>query len=180
MTISPDQAANALRDIALAQDRSARAFAYQQASPHLILWGILWALSYGLTEFFPHRAAPIWAIAVAAGLVVGGLITARSGTTAGLRIVAAIVAIAAVFVVAAIVLMAPVSGRQVDAFIPLVVAAGYGLAGIWLGRRFTAAGAAIAVLTLGGFFLLPAHFRLWMAAVGGGSLVLAGIWFRKI
>jgi hypothetical protein len=114
-----------------------------------------------------------------AGLTAGGLITTR-GSAAGLRVFAAITATAFAFVVGTIAVMAPVSGRQVDAFIPLVVAAGYGLTGIWLGLRFVAAGAAVAALTLGGFFLLPAHFDLWMAAVGGGGLILAGVWFRTI
>ena len=30
-----------------------------------------------------------------------------------------------------------------------------------------------------GNFLLRDHFTLWMAAVGGGGLVFAGLWLRK-
>ena len=85
-----------------------------------------------------------------------------------------------IFIAATLAVMAPVSGRQVGAFIPLVVAASYALAGIWCGSRFIVAGAAIAGLTLAGFFLLPAHFNLWMAAVGGGALLLAGLWLRSV
>lgn len=59
--------------------------------------------------------------------------------------------------------MAPHNGRQVGAFIPLVVAAGYAVVGLWQGSRFMVAGAVIAGLTLGGYFLVPAHFDLWMA-----------------
>jgi hypothetical protein len=184
MTLSPDQAAGALRDIAQAQSRSARAYAYRQASPHLFLWGLVWAVAYGLGDAWPHRAGAIWAIAVVAGLVAGGLITtcraAGAQAKTGLRFFAAISATAFAFIAATIAVMAPVTGRQVDAFIPLVVAAGYVLTGIWLGLRFVIAGAAVAALTLGGFFLLPAHFDLWMAAVGGGALILAGVWFRTV
>ena len=72
------------------------------------------------------------------------------------------------FIAATLAVMAPVTSRQVGAFIPLVVAASYAVVGLWLGLRFIVAGAVIAGLTLGGFFLLPpADFALWMAGVGG-------------
>jgi hypothetical protein len=41
------------------------------------------------------------------------------------------------------------------------------------------AGVLVAALTLAGFFLLKDNFFLWMAGVGGGSLILAGYWFRQ-
>jgi hypothetical protein len=56
----------------------------------------------------------------------------------------------------------------------------YVLIGLWAGMRFVITGIAVAALTLGGFFYLPAHFLLWMAAVGGGALILAGLWMRNI
>ena len=54
-----------------------------------------------------------------------------------------------------------------------------GLLGLWIGWRYTAIGIGIAVLTLVGFFLLPMHFLLWMAGVGGGALILTGLWLRR-
>jgi hypothetical protein len=42
-----------------------------------------------------------------------------------------------------------------------------------------AAGVVIAALTLGGFFFIPRYFLLWMAAVGGGALMLAGFWMER-
>jgi hypothetical protein len=92
----------------------------------------------------------------------------------------AIATIAAVFFAASLAVMSPVSPRQIGAFIPLIVAAGYALLGLWRGVRFIAVGAVLAGLTLGGFFLLPAYFGLWMAAVGGGALVLGGLWLRRV
>ena len=52
--------------------------------------------------------------------------------------------------------------------------------GIWRGLRFRYAGIAVGALTLGGWFWLPEYFLLWMAAVGGGSLILVGLWLRKV
>jgi hypothetical protein len=34
-------------------------------------------------------------------------------------------------------------------------------------------------LTLFGYVTLASHFYLWMAVVGGGALVLAGLWLRR-
>jgi hypothetical protein len=66
------------------------------------------------------------------------------------------------------------------AVIPLLVAAIYAVMGIWSGLRFLYIGIALAALTLGGWFWLPHYFLLWMAVVGGGSLILVGLWLRKV
>ncbi len=105
----------------------------------------------------------------------------RSGDQPGLgwRYVAGMSASALFFCAAALV-MWPVGGRQVAALIPLFVALMYVLGGIWNGPRYVVAGIGVAALTLAGFLLLREHFLLWMAGVGGGSLILAGVWLRRV
>ena len=34
-------------------------------------------------------------------------------------------------------------------------------------------------LTTLGYFMLPEYFRYWMAAVGGGGLIVGGLWMRN-
>jgi hypothetical protein len=92
----------------------------------------------------------------------------------------AAVAATFVFFCAVFAVMWPVSERQIAAFIPLFVALAYALRGIWSGLRHVVAGVLVAALTLAGFFLLEQHFFLWMAGVGGGSLILAGVWLRRV
>ncbi len=187
MTLSPNEAAETLRDIAATERHSHSLYGYRQASPHLIEWGVLWIVGYGLTAVWPQLGRLIWAAIVAIGFAAGFAIVLRSHsgiagqTGARPRIYWRFPAIAVtglVFIFASIAVMSPVSSRQIDAFIPLVVAAGYALLSLWIGVRFLAVGIALAVLTLGGFFLLPANFGPWMAACGGGSLLLAGFWLR--
>jgi hypothetical protein len=84
------------------------------------------------------------------------------------------------FVVATVVVIWPVNARQVAAFIPLLVALTYVLKGIWSGARYVGLGIAVSAFTLLGFFLVKGHFYLWMAVVGGGSLILASLWFRRV
>jgi hypothetical protein len=183
MSLSPQDAAAALHDIQAAERRSATLHGYRQGAPHLILLGVLWALGYGQTDLRPAYAQTIWAVVTPIGIVAGFVIlrAARSGEK---RIDAwrygAVAATLCAFFFATFYVMAPVSGRQVGAFIPLFVATVYALASVWLGWRYAIAGIAVAILTLAGFALLRQHFPLWMAVVGGGALILAGLWLRRV
>src|ERR1700683_1214847 len=149
MTLSPNEAADTLRDIAAVETRSHRLYSYRQGSPHLILWGVLWAIGYGLTEPWPQQGRAIWSALVAIGLIGGFVIVLRAhANRAGAKSqiywrFPTIALTGFVFIFASIAVMGPVSGRQIGAFIPLVVAAGYAVMGFWLGLRFTIAGAVL-------------------------------------
>ena len=84
------------------------------------------------------------------------------------------------FFAATYAIMQPMRGIQQGAFPPLVVAFLYVLLGLWTGPRLVIAGIVVGVLTLAGFFCLSQHFLLWEGFVGGGALILAGFWFRRI
>jgi hypothetical protein len=180
--MSRDRAEEALRDIANTEARSAQLYGYSAAAPHLILWGILWAIGYGLTDFWPQRPGVVWLVVVGVGLVGGFLLEVRSkGASSGLGWRFAVMALTIfAFISATFAVMAPVTVNQVGAFISLVAAAVYAMIGVWAGKRFLIAGIVIAALTLGGFFFVHQYFNLWMGAVGGAALVLAGYWFRNV
>jgi hypothetical protein len=179
MVISHQDAAEALSTIETAQHRSATLRGYERRSPYLILWGVLWAVGYGLSDFAPAHANAIWAAIVPIGLIGGFLARREAGRGMGWRFAAVTLTVLAFFV-ATYFVMAPVSGRQVAALIPLVVAAAYVLGGLWWGKRYVVTGVVVAALTLAGFFLLREHFLLWMAAVGGSAMILAGLWLRRV
>ncbi len=180
MALSPQQAAEALRDVDLAQRRSSIFDGYQHAAPHFVLWGIIWAVGYGLTDFLPAHSTAIWGAVLPVGIIAGGFVASRGAKRGFGWRYGAIAATMFVFFASAFFIMSPVTDRQVGAFIPLVVATIYVLMGIWAGPRLVVAGIAVAALTLVGFSLFSEHFYLWMAGVGGGSLVLAGIWLRQV
>jgi len=50
--------------------------------------------------------------------------------------------------------------------------------GLFGAPRLLVTGIGVYVLTLAGYFLLPQIFQLWMAAVGGGGLIIGGLWLR--
>ena len=181
MSLTPNEAADALRDIEAAGRRSGQAFGYRISSRFLIIWGVFWIVCYGLSDLVPRWDAIVWpagiVIATAASLVAGRSIKGGRHSD-GLRYLA-LVAITWVFLVATYVVVGPLNPRQQGAFIPLLIAAIYASMGLWIGVRYVIVGVAVAVLTLFGFFYIHDHFNLWMAAVGGGGLVLAGLWLRS-
>src|SRR5262247_1108013 len=69
MTIDPNEAATSLRDIALVERRTREALFYSGSSTIFIMWGILVAGGYGLTELYPRSAWIIWPAVTALGCV---------------------------------------------------------------------------------------------------------------
>ena len=65
------------------------------------------------------------------------------------------------------------------AIIPLLIAWSYVIMGLWLGARFLVAGLVVAAVTLGGYFYWPEHFCGLMAVVGGGTLIVTGLWLQE-
>jgi len=181
--LSRDEATATLKNIRDTQGRSTTAYGYASAAPFLILWGAIWFAGYGATDLFPHYSGWAWIALVALGFVASTVMGMRRApatdrTQGSLRIVATWLVVLA-YMCAVLAIMKPQTGEQIGAFIPLIIAFVYAILGIWAGMRFLIAGAAIATLTLGGFFLLTSHFALWMAFVGGGTLIATGLWLRK-
>jgi hypothetical protein len=179
MTITHQDAAEALQLIETAKRRSIELRGYQSASPHLVLWGVLWGLGYALSYFFPRSANWIWLAIVAGGWSVDFLISRNQHHQATDKRFLGLLMTLFLFAVASIIVMAPDSPNQVAAFIPMIVATCYIALGLYGLPRLFVTGIAVFLLTLIGYFTLSAIFPLWMAAVGGGALVLGGLWLRR-
>jgi hypothetical protein len=193
MPVSPSEAQGALRDITKAERTSAKAYGYRNASPHLIIWGIVWAIGYGVSYAKPQPfcasscldpMATLWPVLIVIGCIASFWIgwKSRSSVATGYdwRYPVSALAIFA-FIAAIFAVMPPRDPVQIGAFFPILVALFYTLVGIWTrGARMLIAGIAVAALTLGGYFLLPQYFLLWMAVVGGGALILGGFWLRTV
>jgi hypothetical protein len=185
MSLTPNEAATALRDIETTERRSASARSYKSTSPFLILWGLLWAVGYGTTELAPQFTNPVWLGVTIAGAIASTIIGMRvkDGGTAERKFdwriftvwIASLVFLSAIFTV-----VGPVSGAQMGAVIPLVIAWAYVALGAWAGPRIMIIGVALGALTLLGYFEWPQHFAGWMAVVGGGTLIGTGFWLRRV
>ena len=187
MSLSSKEAAETLSDVERASRRSARAYGYNRASPHLIIWGLCWVVGYAGTYLFLPQSNLIWAATVVAGMIASFVAgktmscsaDAKTGAQHGLRMFG-LIAIAATFMAATYAIMGPIRGMQPAAFPALVVATAYCAVGLWVGVRYLVLGALVFALTLAGYFYLQQYYLLWMGVVGGGALIVAGLWFRKV
>ena len=195
MSLSPNEAAQTLGEIARTEKRSAEAHEYVSASPQFILWGLIWVVGYTGSHLLPNYGFQghinwFWFVLSWLGIFGSTVIGRRQARhldpaqrvaerARGFRIGMSCFA-AWWFIVALFIVMRPVVPVATGAVVPLLVALTYTIFGIWRGLRFLYIGIAVAVLTLGGFLYLREFFLLWMAFVGGGSLILVGLWLKKV
>lgn len=183
MSLSNKEAAQNLSEVESAERRSREIYHYSKASPHLVMWGVIWIVGYTLTDFFGQYWKPLWAILILVGCAIGVAINRRCARTMGgpqpWRMFA-LAAVGFVFVFATYAVMNPTHGSQLAAFPAILTGAVYMAVGLWFGVRYVISGIAVIVLTLGGFYYLHEHMLLWMAFVGGGAMVMAGVWFRTV
>jgi hypothetical protein len=184
MTVSQDEAARALDDIADARAQSQKFLGYRISSAYFFLWGVLWAIANGLSDFYPHLGGRIWSVTDIASIIASLFIAMRGGRPKDRRNrggrYLAFIAIYLAFGYGVFAILPPVSGRQSYSFFVLLIAAIYMSMGLWRGLRFFIAGAVLFASTLAGYFLLPSHFFLWMGFIGGGTMILTGFWLRRI
>ncbi len=185
MPISAEEAGEALTDIARVQRRASILKGYERGAPHLMLWGLIWAIGYGLTDIVPSMAGTSWLVLDIVGLT-GSFLLGRAAVvgvpTAGEgygRRFSGVSATLLAFILATYYVMKPRDAPQFGAFPALLVAVIYTVFGIWRGVRWAAAGVVLGVSTVAGFILFKEHFMLWMAAVGGSTLLVTGFWLRR-
>lgn len=189
MSISSEQAAEALRMVEQAGARSSTLYGYRKASPYLLLWGVIWLIGFVTNDFFVSHTNTIWIPLDIVGIAGSTYIGVKEGrghcqagrraTTSGtLQWLASIFTVLAFYVTVQIV-MSPVVDRQAATLMALIVAMFYVLAGLARSPRLGVTGVVIAALSLFGYYKVLAHFNLWMGVVVGGALILAGFWLRR-
>ena len=182
MPIAQSDAAEALRAVHQAEATSTTLRGYQSAAPHLILWGCVYFCAYTVAYVRPAWGGWAWLVLVPLASIGDGVIASRDRAKQDGKwgVVLVLFATFLAFITATGAIMQPQDPKQMAAFVPLLVAACYIVLGVGVGQRLIYTGVALGVLTLVGFFAFPAIFMLWMAAVGGGALILGGIWLGRV
>ena len=186
MTVNKDDALTALHDVESAERRSQTLFRYELASPYLLLWGALWIVAGAVGALSPANGNIGWTAVDAVGVLGSAWLIVRHARRCGerhervllLRYVATFAVLAA-FVGLTLIIFAPVSAAEVLMLITLQVAAVYAIAGCWVGLRYAVVGVALAGLAIGVFHLVPAMLTLIVPFVGGGAIILSGLWMRR-
>ena len=181
IAVSPSDAEQALRAISNTERHSATSYGYRTASPHLIVWGVIWMIGYGMAYLRPAWSL-VWPVLTVAGLAISVWLgwKERHRTQPFDWRYRATLLVVVLFTIAILAILSPKTPAQFSAFVPLLVALFYCLVGIWTrGMRMLVTGIALAVLTIGGYLWVREVFPLWIAAVGGAALILGGIWLRN-
>lgn len=184
MSIQAEEAASTLKDAEAAAGRAEAAHGYRIASGFLILWGVIWTVGNLVTQVSPHAGQTAWMIGALIGMAgsawMGSRQSGRQGKGGSLKAVLVALAIGGFGACVSIVSPA-MSFAQGEAVACLAVGAIYVAMGAsGGGLRLSVVGAAIMIGTVVGWSFARDQFFLWMAAVGGGGLILGGLWMRKV
>ncbi len=187
MNVSPSEAEEALAAIQAMMKKTRRAISSSGAYIFLIVWGIVWLFGFLCAQFLPYQISGyIWTgldilgsvISAVIGIRMGTHVRSPSTTTSGKRI--GIFWFLLFFYVAAAIWVAwPVNGKQLAMFIILFVMVGWVAMGLLLSFASVQTGLVITALALIGYFLLPGIFYLWMAILGGGGMIVLGLYIRS-
>jgi len=186
--ITENEAAESLRDVERVSRRTHVASAYALASPHLILWGLVWVAGYtgtGLTA--PEQWGWVWLPGIVAGSIGSAMLGRRAarsgvakagGSTAARSLLMALIIM--LFMGSVYLVFKPTSPLPYLVFPALIMAVTYALVGTFGLPRFTWIGAGVFAAVMLGYLLAPALMPFWLAAAGGGGLILGGVWMRTI
>lgn len=181
MSLSPDEAAKALEEIAAAERVSRAAYDYLIGGAYLMVWGVIWLICFGLIDLAGSPPQLIWIGGCAAGILASVILGRSRRHAAGQSRWRAIIPSGSYvgFAFLTLEIVPPHRTEQASAVVALVLALAYIQMGTQRGDRLILVGLAIAVLTLAGYWAIPAHYDLYMAIVGGSSLILTGYWLRR-
>ena len=185
MEISSDQALDALNQVQDAQRRISNLRGYGFAAPHFLLWGCVWIVGFVASYLYPAEANRTWIVLDLlgfAGSVLIGFIYRVQGVRSapGYRWRIPVLVLTCVgFMVASYAIFQPHEMAQFAVFPALLAAGIYIGLGLWRGTRWMIAGLVLAALALVGYFALRQYVLLWMAAAGGGTLLITGFWLRR-
>jgi hypothetical protein len=177
--LSAADAARALGEVDLASRRAAAFGTSVSFGAGLILWGLIWLVCNCVGQVFPAWAGQVWLPGVAVGAVGNWWLYRKRVKPMGARGWVSGVAVYA-FIAAAFAILKLHDPAQVNAFISLIVALTYVLYGLWRAGRIAWIGVGLAALTLIGWYAVQPYFYLWMGVAGGGSMILAGLWLRRL
>ena len=188
MDVSQKEARASLSTVRDVMNQTHRAIASAYANPLLILWGVLWIVAFTTTHFYLAYAFYIFmTMAVTGGVGTAVIcwifrskapIQETTGSKLGLR-VAIFWIFLCVYIPIWLILLAPFSGIQCNAFICTASMFAYIVMGLWFDNRFMIVlGLVLTAMTLVGFYVLRDFYCLWMAFVGGGSLLGTGLYIR--
>lgn len=190
MNVSPTEAEEALAAIQNMAQKTRRSIASSGVYIFLIITGLIWLVGFLCTQFLSGEiVAYIWIGMSLLGTVVATLLGIRMGRRMDKRVRTPALSVSAkrgiifwlllvFYGIAAIAVARPTDGKQMIMFIILFTMLGQSAMGLLLSFSTVWWALPIAALALVGYFMLPDIFYLWMAILGGGGMIVLGLYIR--
>ena len=188
MNVSQEEAQESLSTVRDVTVQTQRAITSAYANPILILWGVLWIISYTAAHFYLSYAFYIFTAEAVVGSVGTAVIfwlllskaPVRDTSSPDILWRIALFWISLyVYAVIWLFLFAPYNGRQCNVFLCTVAMFAYVVMGLWFTSRFMIVlGLAVTAATLVGYYFIVTYYCLWMAIIGGVAFLGAGLYIR--
>ena len=186
MNISPSEAEEALAAIQTMTQKTRQSIASGSAYVSLIITGVVWLIGFTATQFLtPPLIVWIWivtsivgsALATFIGIRAGKRIRIASSAVTGKRI-ATFWVLLILFAAAIIAVAHPTDGKQITLLIILLAMIGQMGMGLLLSFSATWWTVPVAAVAMLGYFFALDWFFLWMGLLGGGTMIILGLYIR--
>jgi hypothetical protein len=152
----------------------------------LIVTGIVWLIGFICTQFLSTEIIGyIWTTLSILGGAAGTILGFRMGkrvrspaTVPTVKRVGIFWLLLVVYGITIITIARPTDGKQATLFIILFIMLGQLAMGLVFSFSSVWWALLISALALVGYFLLPSIFYLWMAILGGGGMIILGLYIR--
>jgi hypothetical protein len=192
---SRDEARAAIAAASQIQQQTRKVIAGSQAGPALIWWGLIWLAMFTYAQFRGPGANYVCWVLIAAGFIgsillnkFGAQPVKRSADWRGLFFWLALFGYAAIYVMLLVpwdllqtqsAAQAALMDHKMTAYFSIVPMFAYVVIGLFVERFLLWLGLLMTGLILIGYFFIWQYFYLWIGAVGGGTLIISGIYIRK-
>jgi hypothetical protein len=186
LNMSSSEAEEALVAIQTMAQKTRQSIASGGTYITLIVTGVVWFVGFIFTQFLPQEIVGyIWAGLSILGGTVGTFLGLRLGrrvrslaTAPTVKRVVFFWLLLALYGITFIAIAQPTDGKQATLFVILFIMLGQLAMGLLFSFSSVWWALPISLLALIGYFLLPGFFYLWMAILGGGGMILLGLYIH--
>ncbi|MBI9046000.1 MAG: hypothetical protein JEZ06_16025 [Anaerolineaceae bacterium] len=187
MKISSSEAEEALANIQNMAQKTRHSIANSGTYITLIITGIIWLVGFMCQQFLPEEIViPVWigmsilgsGIATYFGIRMGKRVRSPL-TSMRVKKISILWLLLVIYCIAMIAVAWPMDGKQVTVTIVLFIMVGQLAMGLLLSFTSVWWALPISALALIGYFLLPTYFYLWMSLLGGGGMIVTGLFIRS-
>jgi len=186
MDVTRNEAQESLAAIEVMMQKMRRAAASGGTHYFFILWGCVWFFGFLGSHFFPGKTGGyLWLgfdiLGCFASWAIGMALRHRvrnAGDNVTGRRIALFWLTLFLYCLLTVWIAGPVDGKKLAMIIVIFAMVGWMAMGFLMSLSIVRLALLITAVTVAGYFLLPDYFYLWMALLGGGTMIGCGLYIR--